>query len=224
MKYKVIIPARKGSKRLPGKNLRVLNDKPLIQYSIEYALNYFDRDDVWVNSDCDEILGFASNMNVNIYNRPSSLGADKVTTVNVLKEQLAFLIEQEINIDAIILLQPTNPLRKKDLLKNCIEFFESSKRNSLATFSKHEKKIGKINDEKFYPQNYVPGQRSQDLEKKYYENGSIYISKIESINKGDIITNDVYPFIDNSIESSVDIDYYEDFLLAEAILNLNKNK
>ena len=126
MKYKVIIPARKGSKRLPGKNLRVLNDKPLIQYSIEYALNYFNRDDVWVNSDCDEILGFASNMNVNIYNRPSSLGGDKVTTVDVLKEQLAFLFEQEINIDAIILLQPTNPLRKKDLLKNCIEFFGDS--------------------------------------------------------------------------------------------------
>ena len=48
--------------------------------------------------------------------------------------------------------------------------------------------------------------------------------KTESTKKGDIITNDVYPFIDNSIESSIDIDYYEDFLLAEAILNLNKNK
>lgn len=91
----------------------------------------------------------------------------------------------------------------------------------MATFSEYEKKICKIIDEKFYPLNYVPGQRSQDIERKYYENGSIYISKIESINKGDIITNDVYPFIDNSMESSVDIDYHKDFLLAEAILNLN---
>ena len=221
MKYKVIIPARKGSKRLPGKNLKVLNNKPLIKYSVDYALNYFDKDDIWINSDCEQILSFASNINVNIYKRPLILGGD---TVDVLKDHLAFFIKQEIIVDAIILLQPTNPLRKKDLLKNCIEFFESSKRNSLATFSEHEKKLCKIIDEKFYPQNYVPGQRSQDLERKYYENGSIYISKIESIIKGDIITNDVYPFIDNSIESSVDIDYHKDFLLAEAILNLNNNK
>ena len=224
MKYKVIIPARKGSKRLPGKNLKVLNNKPLIKYSVDYALNYFDKDDIWINSDCEQILSFASNINVNIYKRPLILGGDTVTTVDVLKDHLAFFIKQEIIVDAIILLQPTNPLRKKDLLKNCIEFFESSKRNSLATFSEHEKKLCKIIDEKFYPQNYVPGQRSQDLERKYYENGSIYISKIESIIKGDIITNDVYPFIDNSIESSVDIDYHKDFLLAEAILNLNNNK
>lgn len=90
MKYKVIIPARKGSKRLPGKNLKVLNNKPLIKYSIDYALNYFDKDDIWVNSDCEQILSFASNINVNIYKRPLILGGDTVSTVDVLKDHLFF--------------------------------------------------------------------------------------------------------------------------------------
>ena len=97
---------------------------------------------------------------------------------------------------------------------------KNSERNSLATFSVHEKKIGEIKSNIFKPINYLPGQRSQDLKKSYFENGLIYITKCESILLGKIITKDVYPLVCNGIESTVDIDYLEDFMFAEYLLKL----
>ena len=69
----------------------------------------------------------------------------------------------------------------------------------------------------------MPGQRSQDLEKAYFENGLLYITKCKSILLGEIITEDVYPLVCNDLESKVDIDYLEDFVFAEFLLK-SKNK
>ena len=74
----------------------------------------------------------------------------------------------------------------------------------------------------FKPTNYTPGQRSQDLEKAYFENGLLYITKSESILEGKVITDDVYPLVCDSLESTVDIDYLEDFVFAESLLKLKK--
>ena len=59
MDYQIIIPARANSKRLPGKNMKLLSGKPLIQYSIDFALNHFPEDSIWVNSDCPNIIEFS---------------------------------------------------------------------------------------------------------------------------------------------------------------------
>ena len=88
----------------------------------------------------------------------------------------------------------------------------------MATFSISEKKLGKIKGGLFKPTNYLPGQRSQDLEKEYFENGLLYITKCKSILLGEIITEDVYPLVCNDLESKVDIDYLEDFIFAEFLL------
>lgn len=222
MKYKVIIPARANSKRLPRKNMRLLGNIPLIQYSIDYALNNFKADEIWVNSDDKEIIEFAKTKGINTLVRPDILALDSTSTVDVLKFQINYFKDNNIDCNSIILLQPTNPFRSNDLLSLAIKKFESSNRNSLATFSIHEKKIGKINSDFFTPTNYIPGQRSQDLEKAYFENGLLYITKCNSILLGEIITKDVYPLVCNDIESSVDIDYLEDFVFAEFVLNLKK--
>jgi CMP-N-acetylneuraminic acid synthetase len=222
MNYKVIIPARANSKRLPGKNMKFLGDKPLIQYSIDFALNNFSKDDIWVNSDDQEILKFAKQKGVNTLVRPDNLATDFSKTVDVLKHQLNYFKKQNIICDAIILLQPTNPFREDDLLKNAIKKFQESGRNSLATFSVSEKKLGKIEDGFFKPTNYTPGQRSQDLEKYYFENGLLYITKCDSILVGKIITDDVFLLICESLGSTVDIDELEDFIFAESLLKLLK--
>lgn len=94
-------------------------------------MNYFDKCDIWVNSDCTEILDFASRNKVSVYKRPASLADDYTATLDVLKDNLAYFKKNKITTDAIILLQPTSPLRQKDLLKECISVFEKSKRNSL---------------------------------------------------------------------------------------------
>jgi len=117
-------------------------------------------------------------------------------------------------------LQPTNPFRDKNFVQNSIRIFENSERESLATFSKSEKKLGRIRNNNFEPINYSPGQRSQDLNSNYYENGLLYIIKTNSILKGEIITRDVYPLICNNIEASVDIDTLEDFVFAETLLKI----
>ena len=70
----------------------------------------------------------------------------------------------------------------------------------------------------------MPGQRSQDLEKLYFENGLLYITKIDSILDGKVITDDVYPLICNTIESTVDIDHLSDFIFAEFILKLKNER
>ena len=219
MIYKIIIPARANSRRLPGKNMKLLGEKPLIEYSIDFAINHFPKESVWVNSDCKEIIEFSKLKGIKTLLRPSELASDSSAVVDALKFQVNYFEEHKIACDAIILLQPTNPFRENNLFIEALETFEKSNRNSLATFSIFKKKLGEIKDNLFKPLNYLPGQRSQDLEKNYFENGLLYITKCDSILLGKVITEDVYPLVWNNIESLIDIDYFEDFILAEALLN-----
>tara|TARA_Y100001954_G_C15828143_1_gene613287 strand:- start:325 stop:1011 length:687 start_codon:yes stop_codon:yes gene_type:complete len=224
MDYKVIIPARLNSKRLPNKNVKLLIDKPLIQYTIEYALNNFQPNQIWINSDDHRILNLAKNLGVKSYNRPKELASDFTPTIEVLKDHLLFFINEGIKADALVLLQPTSPFRSNDLIKKSIKIFENSKTQSLATFTFLKKKIGTIKSKKFKPVNYSFGQRTQDLrEKYYYENGQLYITKSESILDGKILTDDIIPLITEDIESTIDIDDIYDFYQAEKYL-INKSK
>lgn len=225
MEYKIIIPARAGSKRLPGKNMKILENKPLIQHSIDFALNCFRKDSVWVNSDDKEVIDFCEKFEVNLLVRPNSLATDFTSMTEVIKHHVEYFQMNNIDCDAVILLQPSNPLRSKEIFSEAVDLFEKSGRNSLATFSVSEKKLGKIINGRFNPANYTPGQRSQDLEESYYENGLIYVTKVKSILNNKIITDDVYPLVCEDVESTVDIDYLHDFLFAETILKMkNENK
>ena len=224
MNFKIIIPARANSKRLPEKNMKLLGQKPLIQYSIDFALNNFSKNDIWVNSDDLQIIKFAKQKGIRTLLRPKELATDFSSTADVLKFQVNYFKEKNIACDAIILLQPTNPFREDDLLKEALSNFQKRERNSLATFSVSEKKLGKIENNSFIPTNYVPGQRSQDLEKSYFENGLLYITKCDSILEGKVITEDVYPIICDTLEATVDIDYSEDFIFAESLLKLQNEQ
>ncbi len=223
MKFQIVIPARKNSKRLSGKNLKLLGGKPLIQYSIELVKNNF-KNLVWVNSDDEKILKLSNSLGVEYLKRPEELASDTTPTVDVLKFQLDYFKKNSIPCDAIILLQPTSPFRSLNLLNDCIKCFKESKNSSLATFSHLNKKIGKINNNIFNPINYLPGQRSQDLDNFYFENGSIYITSINNIKNSQIITDDVYPYITNNIKYAIDIDTMEDFRMAEHLINLKYEK
>ena len=129
--------------------------------------------------------------------------------------------QKKISNEQIKRIREKNKKLKEDKvgLEEAIEKFENSNRNSLATFSISKKKYGKIKGTIFQPTNYLPGQRSQDLENNFFENGSLYITKCDSIISGKVITDDVYPLICKDIDSTIDIDNYQDFLIAEALLN-----
>ena len=90
MNYQIIIPARGGSKRFPGKNIALLDNKPLIQHTIEYALINGYQNQIWVNTDDNLIADISKKEGVYITIRPDELGGDFVPTIDVLKHQLAF--------------------------------------------------------------------------------------------------------------------------------------
>lgn len=224
MSYQVIIPARGGSKRFPKKNLCLLNGIPLIAHSILFAITYFSRNNIWVNTDDTEIAAVAEHYGVNVTIRPDELGSDTASTADVLFYQNEYFKLNDIECNAMVLLQVTNPLRPKNLMEIAIHHYEVNNRNSLASFSSLNKKFGKIKSNFFEPANYIPGQRMQDIEPDYYENGLIYITNTKSIQQKEIITADVFPLIIDSVEAMVDIDEPQDILFAEFLIQHNSLK
>jgi N-acylneuraminate cytidylyltransferase len=217
LNYQIVIPARGGSKRFPKKNIANFLGKPLISHTIEYALKTFSKDYIWVNTDDSEISDVARQYDINITHRPEHLGTDIASTVDVLIYQYNHFMQTSVKCDAIILLQVTNPLRPDNMIEDAISLFERNNRGSLASFSKLNKKHGKIESSFFIPKNYLPGQRMQDIEPEYFENGLIYITKASELLNGKVISNDVFPFVFDGIEAKVDIDEPDDLMFAEFI-------
>ncbi len=224
MKNIAIIPARGGSKRLPNKNILLLNGIPLLAHSILYAQNYAELvDAVYVSTDDVRIKEIALEFGAIVIDRPIALSGDLEPTVSALKHCLEVL--NDPSIDNVILLQPTNPLRPESLLKEAFELYNNKQCNSLFTVTRNHQKFGKIVDHKFIPFNYEIGQRSQDLDPIYFENGLLYLTKSKQILANEIITTDSFPMEVNHRFASVDIDTQEDFDYAEYILkSQEKNK
>lgn len=216
-----IIPARGGSKRLPNKNVKVLGNLPLLAHSINYAKNNAHIiDDIYVSTDNEEIKKIALKFKAKVIDRPEEISGDHEPTVSVLIHAL----QQLKDVDTVILLQPTNPFRPKKLLSEAFHKYKKSNAESLFTVSRDHKKLGKINEEKFEPFNYKIGQRSQDLEPLYYENGLLYITKASLIRNNVIFNEQSYPYIVNHRFANVDIDTQEDFDYAQYLFKkYNKN-
>lgn len=208
----VIIPARGNSKRLPNKNILPIGNIPLIAHSIQYAKQHCPNARLIVSTDSEKIKNVALDFGVEVINRPVELSGDLCTTVSALKHVLLTLNQK---FDNVILLQPTNPLRPEKLLKEAYKKFKDGNYDSLMTVTRDEKKLGRIVDDQFIPYNYEIGQRSQDLEPLYYENGLLYITKADLILKDKIVGDNNFSFIINHPFAKVDIDTLEDFEYAE---------
>jgi len=216
----LIIPARGGSKRLPNKNIKLLGGKPLIAHSIEYAL-HSNIGDVVISTDDVQIKDIAKKYDVKVQNRPKHLATDVSPTIDTLK----FVVENlDKDYENVVLLQPTNPLRPKNLLIDALQLMNENKYDSLMTVTRNHQKFGKIIDNKFIPYNYKIGQRSQDLEPLYFENGLLYITKVELIKEGKILGKNNHPMLVNHPFAHVDIDTQEDFELAEFYYHKYKNE
>lgn len=208
MKTIAIIPARGGSKRLPGKNIKLLGGIPLIAHSILCAKEHNFIDVVYVSTDDVAIAAVALQYGAVVIDRPQALSGDLEPTVSALKHVLESIDEI---IENVILLQATNPLRPQNLLQEAFTIFQEQQVDSLFTVSRSHHKLGKITNHKFIPYNYEVGQRSQDLEPLYYENGLLYITKASVILNNEIITKEAFPLEVNHPFANVDIDTLEDF-------------
>jgi N-acylneuraminate cytidylyltransferase len=213
MKNIAIIPARGGSKRIPAKNIHLLGGLPLLVHSIQYALANTELiDDVYVSTNDSIIKATALAYGAKVVDRPDSIAGDFEPTVSALKHVLQSINE---GIENVILLQPTNPLRPQNLLKEAFDNYKKEKYESLFTVTRNHQKLGKIIENKFEPFNYSVGQRSQDLEPLFFENGLLYITKACLLLDDIIISENAFPLEVNHIFANVDIDTLEDLEYAE---------
>ena len=186
-------------------------------YSIDYArANSTKGDKIVVTTDDPQVKEIALEAGVAVVDRPAHLCTDTATTVSALKHVLEILKE---NFRDVILLQPTNPLRPEALFKDAYKEYEAGNYDSLMTVTRSLRKLGTIAHGKFMPYNYYMGQRSQEMEPLYYENGLLYIAKAEIILKERLLGEKNYPFIVAHPYAKVDIDTLEDFEYAEFLLS-----
>lgn len=217
MRTVAIIPARAHSKRLPGKNFKTLGGIPLVAHSILFAQANLDIiDEIYVTTDCPQVKKIALEFGAEVIDRPSELCGDDEPTASALKH----VLKNIQSVENVILLQPTNPLRPEALLSDAFQLYEQLQSDSLFTVSRNYHKLGKIENQCFVPFNYRIGQRSQDLEPLFFENGLLYITKASLINENVIISKKGYPFQIEHPYANVDIDIQDDFDYAEYLIKL----
>ena len=219
MKNLVIIPARIGSKSIPKKNIKLLNNKPLIIYSIEYALKSNIVDKVIVSTDSDEIAAIAKKAGAEVpFIRPKNLALDNVQDFPVALHALE-KIEDITNekFDYIIWLRPTSPFRPEGLIEKGIEAMgknpEATSLRAVTICSEHPYRQwikegdfinGIFNDDELY--NWP----RQKLPEVYYQTGDIEIVRRNTLLKGSITGNKVLPILINRDEL-LDIDDESDW-------------
>ena len=215
-----IIPARGGSKSIPGKNLLMVSGKPLIAWSIEHAINSSKIDSVWVTSDSDEILSTAKSLGANVILRPASISGDKSTSeeawIHAINE-----IQKNIEVDLIVCMQPTSPIRGNNDLDEAIEMFSSGKFDSILSVTKIEDHFQwRLTSEGAESVNYdfKERKRRQDIEQKYLENGSFYLVTPSQLIANNNRLGGKIGLYEQEQFKMYQIDNIEDVALCEAIL------
>lgn len=231
MRILAVIPARGGSKGLPGKNIRPLAGKPLLAYTAEAALASNLVSQVVLSTDDLEIAHLGRELGLKVpFIRPPELALDHTPTLPVIQHALRMMEAEFGQFDAVCILQVTSPFRKKDLLDQAISKFIHSKADSLVTvlpvpdhFNPHWT---------FEPDHsgllqIATGEkklitRRQELPKCYHRDGSIYITKREVLIKGSLYGDSV-AFLENDPDFYVNIDTQSDWDEAERIIAKIKN-
>src|SRR5579859_4855081 len=175
-----VIPARGGSKSVPGKNIRELGGKPLLAWSIDVAKQVRDIDRVIVSTDDTQIGSVALSHGAEVYSRPLHLATDEALVIDAIKDLYKTLLEEGESPEWMILLEPTCPLRSADDVRACLRLIEERGCDSVATFKDAELNPHRawrmIDDE---PEVFIPGAipwlPRQKLPKAYQLNGAVYV-------------------------------------------------
>lgn len=222
-----LIPARGGSKGVPGKNIRPLGGVPLIEHSIRHAQACaLSPEDVVVSTDSEEIAAVAEKAGARIpFIRPANLATDTAGSRDVMLHAADFLNKNGSNYDTIVLLQPTSPFRNIQDICDAIKLFDSKKPDMVVSvkpatsnpyynaFECDENGALRISKgEGLFT-------RRQDAPQVWEFDGSIYVIDIEALRRSPSLARlaMILPF-PNSAKFNVDIDTELDFLIAEHLL------
>lgn len=187
-----IVTARGGSKGIPGKNLRPLLGKPLLQYTAEAALAAKRLARVILSTEDKEIADVGRQCGLEVpFMRPMELARDNTPHLPVLQDAVRRLEQEGESYDAILTLQPTNPLRLPSDIDGAIELLEKTGADSVISFvavgEKHPARMkfvddqGRVIDPPFAEK--MEGQRRQDLPQLYLREGSIYLTRRDVLMK-----------------------------------------
>jgi len=229
-KILAIIPARSGSKGLKDKNIRLLNGKPLIAYTIQEAINSEVFDDILVSTDSKEYADISKQYGAYVpFLRPKEFSEDTSSSTDVILHVLNELKKLNKEYDYFMLLQPTSPLRNKNDILASIKLCFDKKANSIVSVSKVNKSPLLMNTldstlslERFFNDSIID-KRRQDLKTFYALNGAIYLVNIEYFFKyKNVYKEKSFAYVMNE-ERSIDIDTETDFIIAKAILKQNEN-
>lgn len=233
-----IIPARGGSVRVPLKNIKPLAGKPLIAYTIESAIGSGVLDRVIVSTDHDEIARISKQYGAEVpFKRPADISGD-VQTELVLQHAVRYLERTEkYQVDAIVLLQPTSPLRKRETIVKCVEKFKNAKdADSVVTVSNIEgfrpewmlyvDERGKITS---YNTPFIKNGRSviklvarQSFPVLFKQNGAVYVTARDLLMKEKLVIGiNAYAVIIDE-EEALDVDTPTDFLIVETIMHMRR--
>lgn len=218
MKILIVIPARGGSKGIPRKNLRLLNGKPLIYYSINTSLHSIFSPDVYVSSEDDEILNIAQKFGASIHKRNQNIADDKTTLDPVIYD--CFIYAQKIEskeYDLIITIQPTSPLLSSKSLDNAIEKMILNNNIETIIAAKDSTHLSWRKENNQFKPNYTERVNRQYLTPSYTETGAFLITRNSVISENNRIGKNVDLVLLSGGEE-VDIDTYEDWNLCEYYL------
>lgn len=224
MKPIIIIPARGGSKGVPGKNIKLLGGKPLIQYTIEVALEVTDKENIVVSTDCEKIRAVVEKLGIRVPSlRPKELASDTIGTYEVLLYELSKLEKENKYNDCLVLLQPTSPLRTR---KHVLEALRLYNDNLDMIVSVKETKANpyfvlREEDENGFlvPSKISTAIRRQDIPKVWELNGAIYIINTRVLKEKPINKfTKVKKYVMDEF-SSYDIDTMMDWEVVENLVN-----
>lgn len=231
MKILAFIPARAGSKRIPNKNIKLLNGKPLIAYTIEAARRSGHINRVVVSTNSEEIAAIAKQYGAEVpFLRPDKISTSDSTEMEFFDHALGWFSDNEnYEPDLIVLLYPTSPFRKTESIDRAIEEImrhpEADSLRSVRKCSEHPYKMWTI--EGAYLKPFVKNTGQQDmhtlsyhlLPEVYIQNASIYITRPATIKNKRSATGDVIvPFIMGDMES-IDINNPIDFNFAATVMS-----
>jgi CMP-N-acetylneuraminic acid synthetase len=211
-----IIPARAGSKGLPGKNVALIGNKSLVQLAIETALSIPEITRVVVTSDDVLVQKIASDLGVEIVVRPQELAQDSTPIESVIIHALHSLnLETTVN-DVLTLIQPTSPLRNPKLLAESIQqFFKSGATGSMfgvVDVEHHPAKMLQIDGDLVVPFTKVEDLSAsrQTLGRVVRQSGSIYITNLQEFLKLETLFIPPVRWVQVEPPEAIDIDTYED--------------
>ncbi len=224
MKTLALIPARAGSKRVPGKNIRPLHGKPLIQYSIEHARAVPAVDRIAVTTDDPKAAEIARDLGCDVIDRPAHLASDKATTTDAVKHALEVYRAKGEFPQYVLLLQPTIPIRELSTLTAALKILEETGCDSVTSHIlvdfHHPNRLKVIRDGLLFP--YADSELEKvprfELPPVYVRDGSIYAFRGELPFEQDSLMGKDQRAVSSNDDYFVNIDNSKDWLLAEALV------